>query len=170
MTPNSSTFHLIREAAAMLYECGDLPPEEADARLSEWIDASTDKAAALQAVIARSEAESAFLDGEARAIAAAAKRCDATVTRCKGMLVQLLRAQVELGGPGKVTGPGWSAGLTSSKAVVVLSEGLLPAAYIRVKTTREPDKLAIKAAIEGGAEVPGAALEERFSATIRRAK
>ena len=166
----STTYTLIRDAAALLYECGDLSPEEADARLSEWIDALTDKAAALQAVIARSEAESAFLGSEARAIAAAAKRCDATVERCKGLLVQLLRSQVELGGPGKVTGPGWSAGLTSSKSVIVLSEGMLPADYFRVKTTREPDKLAIKAAIEGGAEVPGAALEERFSATIRRVK
>jgi hypothetical protein len=166
----STTYTLIREAAAMLYECGDLPPEEADARLSEWIDASTDKAAALQAVIARSEAEGAFLDGEARAIAAAAKRCDATAARCKGLLVQLLRSQVDLGGPGKVSGPGWSAGLTSSKAVVVLSEGMLPGEYFRVKTTREPDKAAIKEAIEGGAEVPGAALEDRYSATIRRAK
>ena len=166
----STTYTLIREAAALLYECDDLPPEEADARLSAWIDASTDKAAALQAVIARSEAESAFLDAEARAISAAAKRCDATAERCKGLLVQLLRSQVELGGPGKVTGPGWSAGLTSSRAVVVLSEGLLPADYIRVKTTREPDKAAIKEAIEGGAEVPGATLEDRYSATIRRAK
>jgi hypothetical protein len=166
----STTYTLIREAAAMLYECGDLPPEEADARLSEWIDASTDKAAALQAVIARSEAEGAFLDGEARAIAAAAKRCDATAARCKGLLVQILRSQVDLGGPGKVSGPGWSAGLTSSKAVVVLSEGMLPGEYFRVKTTREPDKAAIKEAIEGGAEVPGAALEDRYSATIRRAK
>lgn len=166
----STTYTLIREAAALLYECGDLPPEEADARLSEWIDASTDKAAALQAVIARSEAESAFLGSESRAIAAAAKRCDATADRCRALLVQLLRSQVELGGPGKVTGPGWSAGLTSSRAVVVLSEGLLPPDYIRVKTTREPDKAAIKEAIEGGAEVPGATLEERFSATIRRAK
>lgn len=166
----STTYTLIREAAAMLSECGDLPPEEAEARLSEWIDASGDKAAALQAVIARSEAESAYLSGESRTIAAAAKRCEATAERCKALLVQLLRAQVELGGPGKVSGPGWSAGLTSSRAVVVLSEGLLPAAYIRVKTTSEPDKLAIKAAIEGGAEVPGAALEERYSATIRRAK
>lgn len=166
----SSTYALIQEASAMLSECGDLPLEEAEARLSAWIDASGDKAAALQAVIARSEAESAFLAGESRAIAAAAKRCDATAERCKALLVQLLRAQVELGGPGKVSGPGWSAGLTSSRAVVVLSEGLLPAGYFRVKTTREPDKLAIKAAIEGGAEVPGAALEERYSATIRRAK
>jgi hypothetical protein len=166
----STTYTLIREAAAMLAECGDLPPEEADARLSAWIDASTDKAAALQAVIARSEAESAFLDGEARAIAAAAKRCDATAARCKGLLVQLLRSQKELGGPGSVSGPGWSAGLTSSKAVVVLSEGMLPGEYFRVKTTREPDKAAIKEAIEGGAEVPGATLEDRYSATIRRAK
>ena len=166
----STTFDLIRDAAALLSECGDLPPEEADARLSAWIDASTDKAAALQAVIARSEAESAFLDGEARAISAAAKRCDATAARCKGLLAQLLRSQVELGGPGKVSGPGWSAGLTSSRAVVVLSEGMVPGEYFRVKTTREPDKAAIKEAIESGAEVPGAALEERFSATIRRAK
>ena len=166
----STTYTLIREAAALLYECGDLPPEEADARLSAWIDASTDKAAALQAVIARSEAESAFLGSEARAISAAAKRCDATAERCKGLLVQLLRSQVELGGPGKVTGPGWSAGLTSSRAVVVLSEGMVPGEYFRVKTTREPDKAAIKEAIESGAEVPGATLEDRYSATIRRAK
>ena len=166
----STTFQLIREAAAMLSECGDLPPEEADARLSAWIDASADKAAALQAVIARSESESAFLDSEARAIAAAAKRCDTIAARCKGLLVQLLRSQVELGGPGKVSGPGWSAGLTSSRAVVVLSEGMVPGEYFRVKTTREPDKAAIKEAIEGGAEVPGATLEDRYSATIRRAK
>ena len=166
----STTYDLIRAADALLSECGDLPPEEADARLSAWIDASTDKAAALQAVIARSEAESAFLDAEARAISAAAKRCDATVARCKGLLVQLLRSQVELGGPGKVSGPGWSAGLTSSRAVVVLSEGMVPGEYFRVKTTREPDKAAIKEAIESGAEVPGATLEDRYSATIRRAK
>lgn len=166
----SSTYALIQEAAAMLSECGDLPPEEAEARLTTWIDASGDKAAALQAVIARSEAEGAFLEGEARAIAAAAKRCDATAARCKGLLVQLLRAEVALGGPGKASGPGWSAGLTSSKAVIVLSEGMIPGDYFRVKTTREPDKAAIKAAIEGGADIPGAALEERHSVTIRRAK
>ena len=169
MSDRPSTYSLIRAASDLLQSCHDLPQEEAEARLLEWIDASSDKAAALQAVIARSEAEAAFLGSEARAIDAAAKGAKATAERCRKLLVELLRSQVALGGPGKASGPGWSAGLTSSRAVVILDEGMLPGDFFRpVKVTKEPDKAAIKAAIEGGAEVPGAVLEERHSVTIRR--
>jgi hypothetical protein len=43
------------------------------------------------------------------------------------------------------------------EAVKILDESALPANMMRVKT--EPDKTAIKAAIKGGREVPGARLE-----------
>lgn len=49
-----------------------------------------------------------------------------------------------------------------SEAVEVYDEALLPAEFLRVKTETAPNKIAIKAAIKGGAEVAGARVEERW--------
>lgn len=47
----------------------------------------------------------------------------------------------------------------SAKSVVVDDKELLPAEFIKVKTVAEPDKIAIKEAIESGKNVPGAHIE-----------
>ena len=53
-----------------------------------------------------------------------------------------------------------------SEAVVIDDVELLPPELLRIKTTTDPDKTAIKAALKAG-EVPGARLEQRRSWAIK---
>lgn len=54
-----------------------------------------------------------------------------------------------------------------SEAVQVDDVNLIPAEMLRVKTTYEPDKTAIKAAIKSGREIKGCALVENTSVQIK---
>lgn len=53
------------------------------------------------------------------------------------------------------------------EAVIIAAGDQLPEEYIRRKVTEEPDKVAIKAALKAGKDVPGAALETRRSVMIK---
>lgn len=55
----------------------------------------------------------------------------------------------------------------NSKIVEVEDVEHVPAEYLRIKQTVEPDKTAIKKAIEGGAEIKGCSLIERQNMSIR---
>ena len=52
-------------------------------------------------------------------------------------------------------------------AVTVFDEAALPAEYVAEKITKSPDKTAIKAAIKAGIEVPGAALVDSLSVSVK---
>lgn len=52
------------------------------------------------------------------------------------------------------------------EAVVIEDEQALPADFMRVKTTTEPNKVAITQAIKDGGDVPGARLERKPSLKI----
>ena len=54
-----------------------------------------------------------------------------------------------------------------STKVEVVDQGEIPTDYLRVKTTIEPDKTAIKAALKAGEEITGAQLVETQSMTIK---
>ena len=54
-----------------------------------------------------------------------------------------------------------------SAAVTVFDEAALPAEYVADKITKSPDKTAIKAAIKSGIEVPGAALVDSLSVSVK---
>lgn len=54
-----------------------------------------------------------------------------------------------------------------SEAVEIEDEDLIPDDLFRTKTTRTPDKTAIKAAIKGGQEIVGAKLVQRTNWTIK---
>lgn len=54
-----------------------------------------------------------------------------------------------------------------TQAVTIFDLDALPMDYIRIKTSTEPDKVLIKEAIKAGESVPGAAMEERQSMTIK---
>lgn len=54
-----------------------------------------------------------------------------------------------------------------SKAVEIEDEDLIPDDLFRTRTTRLPDKTAIKAAIEGGQDIPGARIVHRTNWTIK---
>lgn len=48
---------------------------------------------------------------------------------------------------------------TNPASVVIFEEALIPAGFVKTKTTESIDKAAIKAAIKAGEDVPGAKLE-----------
>lgn len=54
-----------------------------------------------------------------------------------------------------------------SESVEVDNEREIPAEYMRQKTTSEPDKLAIKAAIKAGEEVSGCRLVENRNVSVK---
>lgn len=66
----------------------------------------------------------------------------------------------------KISGELYAISLRATDIVNVTDMNVLPAEYIRVKTTTEPDKLAIKDALKQGIEIPGAMLEKSFSLRI----
>lgn len=53
-----------------------------------------------------------------------------------------------------------------STAVDVIDEAIIPAEYLRVKTTTEPNKIDIKAALTEGKDVPGCLLKENKNVVI----
>lgn len=67
---------------------------------------------------------------------------------------------------GKVKGVMVSLRIGTTQAVKVLDLEVLPEAFRRIKTTIDPDKVALKKALKDGETIPGAALEERQSVVI----
>lgn len=84
-------------------------------------------------------------------------------TFLKGLMLQGIDAL----GATKLKTPMVTISVRTSKAVELDADALdkIPESFVRVK--READKTAIKAAIEGGFEVPGAHLVENRSLTMR---
>lgn len=67
----------------------------------------------------------------------------------------------------KITSPRVKVSYRKTAAVDVFNMSEIPDAFKRIKTIEEPDKTAIKEAIKDGDEVPGAALVERLSMSIK---
>ena len=165
---SSTTYDLIRRAEELIRHSADLDPADVDAALAEWLAGADDKAAALRAVISRAENEADYLASEAKSITAAGRARAAVADQCRSRLKALLQARADLGEPPTATGPGWTASLRESVAVEIADPTAIPADYLRVR--REPDKGAIKAAMEAGQAVPGAELRHNVSVSIRPAK
>lgn len=72
----------------------------------------------------------------------------------------LLLASFKSRGETKVKTPTFTMFLKNSKSVEILDQSLIPAQFIVKKEESNPDKKAIKEAIESGLTVPGASLKE----------
>ena len=112
----------------------------------------------LRAVIAYS----LDLEIEATGAAAAAKRmkerADSLDTRVKWLRDYALRS-MEATNLSEVSTDEWAAKVAKKPASVVIADGVeLPAEYIRTTVKTEPDKAALKAALSGGAVIPGVSL------------
>ena len=112
----------------------------------------------LRAVIAYS----LDLEIEATGAAAASKRmkerAESLDNRVKWLREYALRA-MEATGMADISTDEWAAKVAKKPASVVISDGVeLPAEYIRTTVKTEPDKAALKAALSGGAVIPGVSL------------
>ena len=79
----------------------------------------------------------------------------------KSMLLDALHAT------GKVKTGRVTVSIRTTQAVEIEEGANLPEAYTTVKTTVNPNKIAIKQALLDGVEVPGCSLEARESVSIR---
>lgn len=146
-----------------------LEREEYDRRAQSKIDAyladRSDRLACLRA-IRRAASERADAYGDA-AIPwqRMAERQRRLVAYCEQLATNVLVAERaacggNMGEPYKVELPnGVKIGLRVTRVVQVADVDMLPGKYVRTKTTREPDKVAIKKAIDAGEAVPGARLK-----------
>ena len=104
------------------------------------------------------------LKAEAEAIKAEAKRRKALENKSERLKAYMMPALEAMGG--KVKGVMVSLRIGTTQAVKVLDLEALPEAFRRIKTTIDPDKVALKKALKDGETIPGAALEERQSVVI----
>lgn len=154
-----NTYILERETAAakrfrdrLALEFGD-----DDDMLRDMIEGETN----LHGLLSRAIFELAATEGEQEGIKAAVEKMVERHKR-KGRQVEALRdaifAAMEVAGLQKHQAPAGTASIRMGKPKVeVIDESMIPAEY---KTTPAPvvNKAAVKAALEHGAEVPGAAL------------
>ena len=71
-------------------------------------------------------------------------------------------------GIGEVSTDEWAAKVAKKPASVQIDEGaILPLQFLRTKMTTEPDKTAIKAAIQAGEVIPGAEIVSGFRLAIK---
>lgn len=125
-----------------------------------------DHAAKLEAygqIIANYKAEAEACKAEAARLKAKADRAARSAERLKDTIRFFLTATDRR----KVAAGVWSFSLRESVAVEVSDMEILPEGYIREKVTREPDKAALKDALNGGAAIPGAELVTRTSLQIK---
>lgn len=69
-------------------------------------------------------------------------------------------------GVNKLKGAVYSMSIRATDIVSIVNQDALPEQFIRVKTTVEPDKVALKAALKAGQDIPGAALSQSFSLQV----
>lgn len=114
-------------------------------------------------VIANYKAEAEACKSEAKRLKERADRAEKGAERMK----DYMRYWMQATGRDKVTAGNWKLSLRESVAVEVSDMEILPEGYIREKITREPDKVALKDALKGGAAIPGAELVTRTSLQIK---
>ena len=105
----------------------------------------------------RSQAE--LLKAEAKRLQEIAKHYEASAEKLADRLLQSVIAH------GQIKTALMTISSRKSKSVSITDESLLQAEFLRIKT--EPNKTAIKEALEAGQEVQGALIVENYSLNIR---
>jgi hypothetical protein len=133
-----------------------------DARLSAAEGDMARKVDAVLAYAAERKADSAACSAEAKRLTERARAADAHAERLRDYV---LRCMTEAGVQ-RVDGARFKAALSQTPGRVVVSDEMaLPLAMIR--TTQEPDKSAIRAALLAGEHVPGAHMETSVTLRVR---
>ena len=95
------------------------------------------------------------------------ERAKALQARVDGLRAYALNS-MQATGIGEVHTDEWAAKVAKKPASVQVAEGAqLPPEYLRIKTTEEPDKAKLKAAIEAGADIEGVSIVQGFRLAIK---
>ena len=153
------------EIINQLYENGGEITPEIEELMAQNADEFNDKAENYMKAIRNLEADQQKFKEEAAFFTDKAKRAEKTVETLNGIMVKAM----ELRGINKCDFGSFKASLRKSKSVSVTEDFFFDGnnKYIRVKESKEPDKKAIKEAIESGIEIVGATLNEKNSLQIK---
>lgn len=148
-----------------LETCPDeLQPELQD-RIAEFLGKEATKIDQTAHVLAALDYEARCASDEIARLQARKQHAKASQDRLEAYLCRIITAN----GGKKLIGKTNTLSVRPSDAVVIVDESLIPAEYIseKVITTKSVDKVAIKAALKAGVDIPGADLEFRQNLTRR---
>ncbi|EOG0328214.1 siphovirus Gp157 family protein [Neisseria gonorrhoeae] len=161
--------------ALTLYRCA----ADVQAALDYYFDSETEREDTLEAVIGQFEVKAQsviayiknqeitekMLEGHIGRMTGKLKAAKARNQSLKDYLARNMQAAgiTEI----KADDGTFKASFRKSEAVVILDEAQIPAEFMREAVKTEPDKTAIRKAIESGREVAGAKIEGRKNLQIR---
>lgn len=161
--------------ALTLYQC----TADVQAALDYYFDSETEREDTLEAVIGQFEVKAQsviayiknqeitekMLDEHIRQMTGKLKAAKARNQELKDYLARNMQSAgiTEI----KADDGTFKASFRKSKAVEILDEAQIPAEFMRETVKIEPDKTAIKKAIESGREVAGTKIEERQNLQIK---
>ncbi|HFB2751276.1 siphovirus Gp157 family protein [Neisseria gonorrhoeae] len=161
--------------ALTLYRCA----ADVQAALDYYFDSETEREDTLEAVIGQFEVKAQsviayiknqeitekMLEGHIGRMTGKLKAAKARNQSLKDYLARNMQAAgiTEI----KADDGTFKASFRKSEAVVILDEAQIPAEFMREAVKTEPDKTAIKKAIESGRQVAGAKIEGRKNLQIR---
>lgn len=134
---------------------------EALAAYAEYNAAAAEKLEGTACYVRELKAEADAIKAEEERLAKRRKALENKSERLKNYMMPALEAM-----GGKVKGVMASVRIGKSQAVTVFDIDALPDAFKHVKTTIDPDKVALKKALKSGEDIPGAVLEDRLSVVI----
>ena len=134
---------------------------EALAAYAEYNAAAAEKLEGTACYVRELKAEADAIKAEEERLAKRRKALENKSERLKNYMMPALEAM-----GGKVKGVMASVRIGKSQAVTVFDIDALTDAFKHVKTTIDPDKVALKKALKSGEDIPGAVLEDRLSVVI----
>lgn len=161
--------------ALTLYRCA----ADVQAALDYYFDSETEREDTLEAVIGQFEVKAQSVIAYIKNQEITEKMLEGHIGRMTGKLKAVkarnqslkdyLARNMQAAGITEIKADDgtFKASFRKSEAVVILDEAQIPAEFMREAVKTEPDKTAIKKAIESGREVAGAKIEGRKNLQIR---
>lgn len=137
--------------------------EAVESYLDELASAETQKVDAFACFIREEAARVEYYKDESKRLASKAKTAESRIGYLKNRYGEIMRES----GYASIKGNAYKLSLRSALAVAVTAQvDTLPEEYIRVKTTKEPDKIKIKDALQQGKEIPGCSLATTYNLQV----
>ncbi|HGP7413897.1 TPA: siphovirus Gp157 family protein [Neisseria gonorrhoeae] len=161
--------------ALTLYRCA----ADVQAALDYYFDSETEREDTLEAVIGQFEVKAQSVIAYIKNQEITEKMLDEHIRRMTGKLKAVkaqnqslkdyLARNMQAAGITEIKADDgtFKASFRKSEAVVILDEAQIPAEFMREAVKTEPDKTAIRKAIESGRQVAGAKIEGRKNLQIR---
>ena len=148
----------------------DIPDEQLSDEQKAALDAYLDELGSQEAskvdnfalFVRLESARAEALRAEAQRLASRARTAENRIAYLKMRYMQA----IEQAGLKGVKGSVYRLSIRATDIVNVTNQDALPEQYVRVKTTVEPDKVALKAALKEGQVIPGAALVQTYSLQV----